>query len=171
MFGIIIIDNIVINVPAGIKFIHFGPEDDQVKTEELVPSDRNPLEEISPPTHQALETPPAFVLLLGSNNPDPVKILRSSYRPSRFRYPTPPPSYEEATRTSQPALPPPVCPNSPQSRKPPSLSSIPYRCSTPPPSTNLNDSFTFLNEKPQSLPTIIIPLIKAESPEHVVGYP
>lgn len=145
-----------------------------MKTEEFVPSDRNPLEEISPPTHQALETPPsppAFVQLLGLNNPDPVKILRSSYRPSPFRYPTPPPSYEEATRGSQPALPPPVSPNSPQSWKPHPPTSIPYCCSTPPPSTNLNDTFTFLNEKPQSLPTIIIPLIKAESPEHVVGYP
>lgn len=145
-----------------------------MKTEELVPSDRNPLEEISLSTHQALETPPsplAFVQLLGFNNTDPVKILRTPYRPSPFRYPTPPPSYEEATRDSQPALPPPVCPNSPQYRKPPPPSSIPYRCSTPPPSTNLNDSFIFLNEKPQSLPTIIIPMIKAESPEHVVGYP
>lgn len=143
-----------------------------MKKEEFVLSDIS-LEDISPPTDEASETPPspsAFDQLMGLNTPDPVEHLRSSPRVSPFRFPTPPPSYEEATRASNPALPPPVCPNSPQPPNPPPPSSIPSRCPTPPPSKNLNDSFTVLNEKPQSLPPIV-PLTRAESPEAVVGYP
>lgn len=146
-----------------------------MKKEELVPPEVS-LEGISPPIHQSLETPPsptAFDQLLGINTPNPVQHLRSSPRTSPFRFPTPPPSYEEATRTSHPALPTPACPNSPQSPNPPPSSSIPYRCPTPPPSTNLHNSFTFLDEKRQSPPPLI-PLIRpptSESPEPVVGYP